>query len=254
MDFPNTAFLSQDLWSYEVVFCRWLVASLLLPGFSMHGVNNQVRLLFALSLCVCVTPFLKAQHLIPQQSFSISILLQEGLIGLFLGTLTRLIVQMLDVTGAIISHQSGLTNVFVPQVAEEEQASFPGVFLNLCFVTLIFSHDVHHILLQGIVDSYHYFPPGGTLFLDDMASAIVQAVIQGFTIAIQISSPFLVFGLLFYVVMGLLNRLMPQLQIFFISQPLELFLCFLIFVAAIPNIFAVFFRFMTDVLMTWVKV
>lgn len=252
MTSPDYHFLLKDLWPYEVVFCRWLMASLLLPGFSINVVNSQVRILFSLSLCVCVTPFLVAQNLIPQNILSISFLLQECLIGLFLGTISRLIIQMLEVAGAIISHQSALTNVFVSNAAEEEQSSLPGVFLSLCLVTLIFVNDLHHLLLQGILDSYHYFPPGGALFIDDMSQTVLQTIIQGFTVAVQISSPFIVLGILFYITMGLLNRLMPQLQIFFISQPFEIFLSLLIFISALPNILAVFFKFMTGIFAQWV--
>lgn len=252
MDLLDAHFLVQDLWPYEVVLCRWLMASLLLPGFSVRPVNNTVRLFFSLGFCVCVTPFLREQHMIPSQ-ISIPILLEEGLIGIFIGTLARLVIQMAEVAGAIISHQSALTNVFVPQISEEEQASLPGFFLNVTLVTLIFVNDLHHLLLRGIVNSYHYFPPGAPLLMGDMAQAILQMTIQGFTVAVQISSPFLIVGLLFYTVMGLLNRLMPQLQVFFISQPLEIFLSLLVFISALPNMLTVFLRFMMEAFAQWTR-
>jgi flagellar biosynthetic protein FliR len=76
-------------------------------------------------------------------------------------------------------------------------------------------------MLAVIVDSYHRFPAGAPVPMGDMADAMARIVARGFAISMQVAAPYLVLGTLFHVALGLIGRIMPQLQIFYVGLPLQ---------------------------------
>src|SRR5205814_1722465 len=76
--------------------------------------------------------------------------------------------------------------------------------------------------------SYLLFKPGDIPLFGDVASILTNTVSGTFRIGVQLSAPFLVFGLLFNLGLGILSRLMPQMQVFFIGMPLSILVGFLI--------------------------
>jgi flagellar biosynthetic protein FliR len=87
---------------------------------------------------------------------------------------------------------------------------------------LIFTTGLDHTSLQALVGTYAVMPPGRLPPLGDFANFDARAVSDSFTLAIQMSAPFLVYGLVFTGAMGLLARLMPTLQVFFVAMPAQL--------------------------------
>ena len=80
------------------------------------------------------------------------------------------------------------------------------------------------MMLMSLLDSYMVFPPGGPLPLGDFANVMAQMLAESFRIGLEIASPFLMYGLVFYAGMGLLARMMAQLPIFFVALPIQIML------------------------------
>ena len=78
-------------------------------------------------------------------------------------------------------------------------------------------------------DSYQLFKPGGILPTGDFAQVAVDTLSKGFRIAIQLTGPFLAFGLIFYLGIGVLSRLIPQVHVFFLALPLNIMLGMFLF-------------------------
>ncbi|MBI3709260.1 MAG: flagellar biosynthetic protein FliR [Proteobacteria bacterium] len=87
---------------------------------------------------------------------------------------------------------------------------------------LIFVTDTHHLMLRALVDSYQVFRPGAALPIGDFAEATTRVVAESFLLAVKISAPFIVMGLVGFVALGFLQRLMPQVQVFFVATPLQI--------------------------------
>jgi flagellar biosynthetic protein FliR len=85
------------------------------------------------------------------------------------------------------------------------------------------------MMIRALADSYVLFTPGQLPPVGDFAALAVRYVSSSFRIGIQIAAPFIVFGLIFYIGLGILARLLPQIQIFFIAIPLQIFLALTIF-------------------------
>jgi flagellar biosynthetic protein FliR len=115
-----------------------------------------------------------------------------------------------------------------------------GNFLNLLGLTLIFATDIHHLAIAAIRDSYAYLPPTGVPGVGDAATLAVKAVGRGFALGVQLSAPFIAFGILFNLGLGVLSRLMPQLQVFFLAMPASILTGMLVLLAVLGVLMGVF--------------
>ena len=236
------AFLPAQVFAPLVVFARLGSALMLLPGFGEVYVPQRWRLLFALLLALLLAPVLPGLPLLPGSLDKlVTIVGSEIVIGLFLGTIARLMLIALEITGNLISLQLGLSaaQVFNPMAAE--QSSLPGAMLMAAGMMVILATDTHHLMLHAIVDSYTVFAAGILPSVGDLSNAISTTVGASFRLGLELSAPFIVVGTVFLAAMGLLGRLVPQLQIFFVAMPVQILGGLAIFgiaLAAILRLFA----------------
>ncbi len=222
--------LTSEIFVFMLVFARVGTAFLLLPGFGAAYVSRRVRLGLAVAVAVVLVPTLsKVMPPMPDSPIVLVLLLGgEVVVGAFLGTVASLLAQSLQTAGMIISYQSGLANATMFNPTMAQQTSLIGTLLSTMGVLLIFVTDLHHMILRALVDSYQVFTPGAAMAVGDFSELIARTVAHSFWLAFQLAMPFMVFGLLFYVGIGLLSRLMPQLQVFFIALPLQIGLMLLL--------------------------
>lgn len=222
--------LPADLFSILLVFARIGAAVMLFPGFGENHVNPRVRLLIAATLSVVVTPVvMPTLPRLPDNLIEMFLLLGgEIVIGLFIGALTRLLVSSLQIAGTIIGFQTSLANAMVFDPINAQQGSVIAAYLNIVGVFLLFITDLHHLMLLALTDSYTLFVPGVAPPIGDVSETAVRFLARSFGLGMQIAAPFMVVAMLFYISLGLLARLMPQVQIFFIAMPLQIMLGFFV--------------------------
>ena len=152
------------------------------------------------------------------------LLIEEMLIGAMLGVTARLTISALEVAGLVIAQQLGLGFVTAIDPTQGEQGVMVGNFLTILGITLFFATDMHHLVIAALNDSYNLFEPGDMPTTGDAAALITKTVAGAFRIGIQLSAPFIVFGFIFNIGLGVLARLMPQMQVFFVALPLSIML------------------------------
>jgi len=216
-----------NIFAFLIILMRFGIALMLMPGIGDAFVAPQVRLSFALAMCFILTPVL-APHLpkIPGSTVALlSLLLSEAFVGLFIGTIMRIMVSALDTAGAMISAQAGFSNAILFNPTTGAQGSIMGAVYSALGVTLLLVTNLHQQLLAGVAESYILYPATG-VFLDTgaVSEGISRIATTAFTVGVQISIPFIVVGTLAQVGFGVLGRLMPQAQVFFLVMPVQIFL------------------------------
>jgi flagellar biosynthetic protein FliR len=101
-------------------------------------------------------------------------------------------------------------------------------------------------LIQRPFDSYSIFSPGPLMPSGDIAALATRAFAAAFRIGMQLSAPFLVFGLVFG--LGVLARLMPQMQVYFVGVPLSILTGFLVFALVITAMMGTFLDYFIGVM------
>ncbi len=217
-------FMAQGVFAFMVTFVRIGAAITIMPGIGDSYVPQNIRLYIALGISLMlmplVSPFLPSP--MPDTAGLLVLLGAEFIIGIFIGTVARIFMLALDTAGMIISMQSGLGNaqVFNPSMAT--QGSLVGVLMSVTGVVLLLVTNLHHLLIYGLLGSYEVFPVGSVPSSGDMADMISKAIAGSFMVGLQISAPFIVLSLMLYIGMGVLSRLMPQVQVFMLSLPLQI--------------------------------
>lgn len=219
-------FLVTGVFAFIVVFVRFGTAVMIMPGVGDSYVPARVRLLLAAAITFALFPIL--YKYMPAQmpgTFGLALLvMSEFVIGLFYGTILRIFMAAVDTAGMMVSIQSGLGNaqVFNPQLAM--QGSLVGAFLSVTAVVLLFATNMHHLLLMGIFESYEMFPVGDLPDSGSMAELMARAVEASFSIGVKMAAPFIIIGIVIYAMMGVLSRLMPQIQVFMLALPMQILL------------------------------
>ncbi|PKP77993.1 MAG: flagellar type III secretion system protein FliR [Alphaproteobacteria bacterium HGW-Alphaproteobacteria-3] len=221
-------FLPQTAFTFMLIFSRLAAMITLLPALGETSIPAQVRLVLALLLSMVMMPLVAASYgpipdTVPALVF---IVVTEIAVGLFIGGAARIVMSALHVAGNIIALQMSLAFAQNVDPTQGQQGVLIANFLSLLAVTLIFVTNLDHLMIAAMRDSYDLFVPGQLVPVGDFSQMAVTLVSSSFRIGLQLAAPFLVFGLIFYVGIGILSRLMPQIQIFFIAMPANIMLGF----------------------------
>jgi flagellar biosynthesis protein FliR len=247
----DVSFLPALAAAFLLVFARIGTMLMLLPGLGELMVSARLRLTAALVLAAVMLPLHRDAYQVDLRQIGPVLLMlgEEILIGVVLGMTARLTVAALQVTGAVVAQQLGLGFVTaVDPTTQGQQGVLIGNFLTLLGIALLFATNLHHLVIAALDDSYTLFHPGEVPLTGDMAALITRTVAGAFRVGVQLSAPFIVFGLLFNLGLGLLSRLMPQMQVFFVGIPLSIMLGLLILVLVLAAMMGTYLDSVEDVL------
>ena len=221
--------------TFMLVFARVGAMVMLLPGLGESNIPVRIKIAIALLLTLIIVPLHRADYHVNVDTLSalLVMFIYEILIGIVLGATARVTLAALQVAGAVIAQQLGLGFVTSVDPTQGQQGVVIGNFLTLLGITMLFATDSHHLVIAALNDSYSIFSPGEVMPSGDVAALPTRAFAAAFKIGMQLSAPFLVFGLVFNIGLGVLARLMPQMQVYFVGVPLSILAGFLIFAAVL---------------------
>ena len=221
---PETAFV------FMLVFARLGSMISAMPALGEAVISAQVRLATALLVTLVMLPVVADNYGAIPSSLSglASAVLGEIAVGLVIGVSARMLTAALQVAGTVIAFQTGLAFAQNVDPTQGVQSALVASFLSMLAATMVFTADLHHLLFAAMRDSYLMFRPGQMLPVGDFAQMMVGIVGGAFKVGLQLAAPFVVFGLIFNLGQGVLSRLMPQVQIFFVSMPANIYLGFVL--------------------------
>lgn len=214
-----------SLFHFFLIFCRVGAAMMLMPGYGEVYVNPRARLITALAISLLLTPVLTPLLPgVPKDVLTMFLLMAgEVVVGLFIGGILRMLQAILHVAGMIIAFQSSLASALLFDANQGSQGSVIGNFMTLIGLTLVFVTGLHHLMISGIAESYLLFEPAHLPPFGEMASMASTTLSEGFLVAVKIASPLIVVGTLLYLGAGILGRLMPTMQVFFVLIPIQIY-------------------------------
>jgi flagellar biosynthetic protein FliR len=227
-------FISTLFFSFFVVFARIGTALMFMPGFGEVQIPVRPRLSLAVLISLSLLPLTPIASALPDSAVTAVFLLgTEVLIGLWIGLCARILLSALQFAGFQVGQVSGLANAFGPSFGSFEGATMVATLLLMSAVTMIFVTDTHHLIIRALLASYQVFPPG-QFVLADLADQILRVASASLYIGTAIAAPFFVMGVILNLGMGLANRMMPQLPVFFVAASLLIGAGLLILAIALP--------------------
>ena len=247
-------FLLSQISAFFLIFCRIGSAMLAMPGFSETNVPIRMRLLFAVLFSLMLTPLLQPKMpMLPENPLAMFVLMAgEILVGIFLGLIVRTMLTVVHAAGNIIATHSSLAVAAAFDPTSANQSAVMGNLLSVLALTLFFILNLHHLMLAAVVQSYDVFTPGLFPSTADMSTLDIRMLADSFRLGVLLAGPHMAYSMLFYLAGGLMSRLMPNFQIFFVMIPLQVLLALLLFIAILPMIMEVYTNFVQTQLMNFV--
>jgi flagellar biosynthetic protein FliR len=240
----SLADLPIDVFIVFAVFCRVGAMFMTAPAFGDFSLSPRIRLAAALAVTAALAPVMADAYPQWTQNHGLGVMtgivIGEILFGSFLGLAARAMASALNVAGQIIAFQMGLSLAQIFDPTQELQGAIVGGFLAVLGTTMIFATDLHHVMLAALKDSYVLLSPGALPRIGDMSGLMVETLSSAFSLGLRLSAPFVLFGLVFYVGAGVLNRLMPQAQVFFMLMPANLALGLMLLMLTVGLIMTVY--------------
>jgi flagellar biosynthetic protein FliR len=206
-----------------ILFCRIGACLMLMPGISSAQIPAQVRLFIALAVTLSLAPLLLDSA--PLRSLSadpipaLRLIVFETAIGGLIGLLGRVFFLALETLVTGVSTMLGMANPFGIDL-EPNQALPPlASFVSLSATALIFITDAHWEVLRGLVASYHAIPIGADFNAGYSLRQVASTLGDTFRIALRVCSPFFIYVIIVNLAMSLINRLTPQIAIFYMAMP-----------------------------------
>ena len=234
--------IAEQAFGFLLIFTRIGTMLIIMPALGATSIPARVRLVLALIISLMIFNFLKNEiPAMPTHPMELGVMIvMEFIKGFLIGMIARMIVLSLHVTGTIVGFQSGMAAAQMFDPNQGAQGAVISAFLSILAVVIIFLADLHHLLIRSMVSSYSLFPITSPIIWGDFAEVGVTMVSQSFLLGVQLSTPFIVYALVFYISLGLVARLMPQLPVFFIAMPLNVFTAILILGLVISSMMMMF--------------
>ncbi len=206
--------------AFALVLCRAGMVVMLLPGLGEIEAPAVVRAGLTFALAMLLLPVVEPLVAVRPDGWGVAgMVAGELLAGGVLGWLARLPAYALSMAGAVISYMTGLTSVVQPDPALGGQSAALARVLGLLAPVLVLSSGLYSLPLSALAGSYHAIPPGLAMPAGPTADMVQQAVSAAFGLALRLSAPFILAGLVLQAGLGVLARLVPQLQVFSASTP-----------------------------------
>ncbi|MEO1089025.1 MAG: flagellar biosynthetic protein FliR [Pseudomonadota bacterium] len=240
--------VADDVMLVTLVFARIGSALMVLPLFGEAYVLSRARLILALTLSLVLTPVLAPTlgSVGAVDGAYAGRVVTEAIHGLFIGSLVRLAIAALSIAGAAIAMQMGFgaANFFNP--GEAQQSSATGNLMTIAGLAGLLAIDGHHMMLHGLVASYEALPPTAGLQAADMAAAFARGSADAVVIGVQMAMPMTAVALVLYAILGMMNRLVPTLQVIFVAMPVQIIIGLGLLGITLPAVIERFVAFAID--------
>jgi flagellar biosynthesis protein FliR len=210
-------------WSFAfmLVLARFGAAMALLPGLGEAVAPAMVRVGLALAVTILLLPVVFPHPpATPEASLTAAgMVAAEVATGLWLGWLARLLCLALSMAAQFIAYLLGLATVLQPDPELGAQSTALSALFELAAPLVILVTGLYTLPLTALAGSFRLIPPGTLLPDADSTATAVAAVGQSFALALRLASPFVLAAIVWHVAIGLIARLVPRLQIYFVSMP-----------------------------------
>ncbi len=216
-------FLNAKIFGFILILARVGAFFATSPVFGWKSIPMRVKtgmmVTFSIFVASIVPLPLRVGDLNPIEM--ILLLSREVIYGLALGLIAWMIFTSVKLCARVIERQMGLALASVMDPLSEDQGNPLGILLEIIFILLFFAVNGHHLLMQSIVVSYDHFAAAGPLELGKLVESIIFAGSTMLLIALKLSAPILAAFLLMMMIMAVMARIAPEMNILFLSLPIR---------------------------------
>ena len=207
-----------------------------LPLLGSRNLPAQLKVLLILMLGVALYPLVQIQQVvIPQRLGHLGlVVVSEMLIGLTIGFVAQILFAGIQLGGELISQQMGLNIATIFDPHNAHQVSLVAHFQYVLAMLIFLSGSAHHWFIIAMAESLQSIPLAGLSTSSAVLPVVLTLLGKACVIAIQLAAPVSIALLLATLVLGVMARLVPQLNVFMLSFPATLGLGLVMLALALP--------------------
>lgn len=219
-----------EIFLFALVLCRIAGMFAALPVFGGRRLPTRIKITAVLAITMVCLPILPVTAPpVPDNAIAMGFLvLREVMIGLTLAFITQIIFAAVELSGQIIGLQMGFSIASVIDPTMGNQMQIMSVMQSLLATLIFFSLNIHHSFIRAIVDSFSVIPLGGWKMSEQLIHFLVKITSDVFILGVRLAAPVMVALLLTSVVLGIMARAFPQMNVFMVSFPLNIGLGFMV--------------------------
>ncbi|MEM7069739.1 MAG: flagellar biosynthetic protein FliR [Pseudomonadota bacterium] len=215
-------FQGLELQEFFFVFVRTAACVMVLPGLSMSQIPMRVRLYAAVALSISVYLLMPNYGITPsptEPGAILVLLFHEIVIGVALALPLRFLFSALSFLGEIVVQYIGLNPIPGTPIGEDQAQTTLSSLFSITAVVLMFSTGLLEGFVLAIAQSYEVFPQGLFITAAEILPHFATRLDEFFNIVLRLGSPIIIYAIVLNMLAGLVNKLTPQIPIYFVSTP-----------------------------------
>lgn len=247
---PLEAFLVGRFMVFTLVLARTSGLVLTAPIFSSLGLPRQVRVFLAVAMALLVTPVYLDASLPPVAHLGqyAHMMANEVAVGLLLGMGMTILFSGMMVAGQVVSQMSGLSLADVFNPGFEENASVFSQLFYFVVLAVFVAVGGHRMMTDALLETFAWSPPGHAVLGDSFLDALTNVLTLSFVLGLKAAAPLMVALFLSTLVLGLVSRTLPQINIIAVGFGLNSLLVLAMLVLSVGTVAWTFERPIADVL------
>lgn len=234
------SFTIENLEFYLMIIVRMSGFIYAAPFFGMTNVPRRVKAGLAVFLGLMMANMIDYTPLTYSGTIGFAILvIREAIVGLLIGMSANLCSYIVSFSGQLIDMEIGLSMVNVLDPVSKIQTTITGNLYSYFVMFMLLATNMHYYILSAIFDSYTLIPIGHAVLNPNLYEIIVQFVVDYFVIGFRIILPVFATTLLLNIVLGIMAKVAPQMNMFVIGMQLKImvgFIVLLLIVEMVPQV------------------
>ena len=236
MDIPLDYAVPQVI-SFMLVVARLSGLFLIAPIFSSPMIPPRIKVMILFVLAATLTPIVSNDvETVPTDIFDLVLAIGvESLIGFALGFSVAIVFSAVQIGASLIDTSIGFSMANIIDPLNNAQGAVLGSFYTMVATLSFLSVNGHHWLLAGFKRSFEVVPVGQMPDIELMIENLFATFTSLFSMAFQIAAPVLMTLLLVDVALGIVSRVVPQMNVFFVGVPLKIGIGLVAVIISLPS-------------------
>lgn len=219
-----------------LIFIRIATFITISPGFSIKGLPNLVKVGLAVGITLAAFPVVPTLSVAASTLFLVLLGIKEVFLGLAIGFITKLIFSAIEMAGNFVDFQVGFSMGAVYDPTMGVSVSYYGKIYYWLSICIFFLTDLHHVVIKTLVKTFEYVPIESTNLGGFGVEGMVKLFAIVFESALNLAAPLMIVALLTEVVLGLISRTVPQINVLILGMPLKVLAAFLFTLVLLPTL------------------
>ncbi|MFA7288195.1 MAG: flagellar biosynthetic protein FliR [Melioribacteraceae bacterium] len=231
-----TGILINDFIIVILIFTRIIGVFSTAPIFGNRAIPIFAKIGLSIVISYIVFLTIDTSKIVVDQNFLAIVMFgaKELLTGIIMGFIINFVFWGISFAGFLIGFDMGLMMSEVMNPLDDTQGNVIGEILFYAAIMIFFIINGHHYIITGVVSSFAVIPIGKYTITEPVLNLLIRYSFMVFTVAVKIASPIMVSFFLVHLAEGIIAKVIPNIQVFFVTQPIKIGLGIVVIIAVIP--------------------